>query len=140
KRVHLELGGKAPVIVFDDADLSKAVEWIRIGGYFNAGQDCTAATRVLAGPHIQEKLLADLVSSVKSLKVGDPLADDTEMGPQASVRHGVDQHSHPARQRDASRRLQAERLRQGHVGLLARGVHAAQARDGVPGLIWRPRR
>ena len=84
KRVHLELGGKAPVIVFDDADLSKAVEWIRIGGYFNAGQDCTAATRVLAGPHIQEKLLADLVSSVKSLKVGDPLADDTEMGPLVS--------------------------------------------------------
>ena len=84
KRVHLELGGKAPVIVFDDADLSKAVEWIRIGGYFNAGQDCTAATRVLAGPKIEESLLADLVSSVKSLKVGDPLAEDTEMGPLVS--------------------------------------------------------
>ena len=84
KRVHLELGGKAPVIVFDDADLTKAVEWIRIGGYFNAGQDCTAATRVLAGPKIEENLLADLVSSVKGLKVGDPLADDTEMGPLVS--------------------------------------------------------
>src|SRR3989449_7463397 len=48
KRVHLELGGKAPVIVFDDADLDKVVEWIKIGGYFNAGQDCTAATRVIA--------------------------------------------------------------------------------------------
>ena len=84
KRVHLELGGKAPVIVFDDANLEKAVEWIRIGGYFNAGQDCTAATRVIASPQIEENLLADLVSSVKSLKVGDPMADDTEMGPLVS--------------------------------------------------------
>jgi 1-pyrroline dehydrogenase len=81
KRVHLELGGKAPVIVFDDADLAKVVEWIRISGYFNAGQDCTAATRVIAGPHIHEKLLADLVPAVSSLKVGDPMSEDTEMGP-----------------------------------------------------------
>src|SRR5881296_423772 len=81
KRVHLELGGKAPVVVFDDADLDRVVEWIKIGGYFNAGQDCTAATRVIAGPKIHEKLLGDLVPAVKSLRVGDPLADDTEMGP-----------------------------------------------------------
>jgi len=84
KRVHLELGGKAPVVVFDDADLEKVVEWIKIGGYFNAGQDCTAATRVIAGPKIEEKLLADLVPAVKALKVGDPLAEDTEMGPLVS--------------------------------------------------------
>src|SRR6059058_314689 len=84
KRVHLELGGKAPVIVFDDADLEKVVEWIRIGGYFNAGQDCTAATRVIAGPHIHEKLLGDLVPAVHSLRVGDPMSDDTEMGPLVS--------------------------------------------------------
>src|SRR6266581_6365313 len=84
KRVHLELGGKAPVIVFDDADLEKVVEWIKIGGYFNAGQDCTAATRVIAGPQIHEKLLGDLVPAVHGLKVGDPLADDTEMGPLVS--------------------------------------------------------
>src|SRR6266567_7126263 len=84
KRVHLELGGKAPVIVFDDADLEKVVEWIRIGGYFNAGQDCTAATRVIAGPQIEEKLLADLVPAIKGLRVGDPLDDDTEMGPLVS--------------------------------------------------------
>jgi 1-pyrroline dehydrogenase len=84
KRVHLELGGKAPVIVFDDADLEKVVEWIRIGGYFNAGQDCTAATRVIAGPHIHEKLLGDLVPAVSSLKVGDPMSGDTEMGPLVS--------------------------------------------------------
>jgi 1-pyrroline dehydrogenase len=84
KRVHLELGGKAPVIVFDDADPEKVVEWIRIGGYFNAGQDCTAATRVIAGPHIHDKLLGDLVPAVESLKVGDPLAEETEMGPLVS--------------------------------------------------------
>jgi len=84
KRVHLELGGKAPVIVFDDADLEKVVEWIRIGGYFNAGQDCTAATRVIAGPQIHDKLLGDLVPAVESLKVGDPLAEETEMGPLVS--------------------------------------------------------
>ena len=84
KRVHLELGGKAPVIVFDDADLDKVVEWVKIGGYFNAGQDCTAATRVLAGPRIHEKLLGDLVPAVKALRVGDPLAGDTEMGPLVS--------------------------------------------------------
>src|SRR5437660_12447480 len=81
KRVHLELVGKAPVIVFDDADLEKVVEWIKIGRYFNAGQDCTAATRVLAGPNIHEKLLGDLVPVVSGIKVGDHLSADTEMGP-----------------------------------------------------------
>ena len=84
KRVHLELGGKAPVIVFDDADLEKVVEWIKIGGFFNAGQDCTAATRVIAGPRIFDNLLGDLVTAVESLKVGDPKSDDTEMGPLVS--------------------------------------------------------
>src|SRR6266568_791507 len=84
KRVHLELGGKAPVVVFDDADLEKVVEWIKIAGYFNAGQDCTAATRVIAGPQIHEKLLGNLVPAVSSLKVGDPMSEDTEMGPLVS--------------------------------------------------------
>ena len=84
KRVHLELGGKAPVVVFDDADLDAVVEGIKIGGFFNAGQDCTAATRVIAGPKIFDKLLSDLVPAVESLKVGDPKADDTEMGPLVS--------------------------------------------------------
>src|SRR4029077_15317979 len=89
KRVPLELGGKAPVIVFDDADLEKVVEWIKIGGFFNAGQDCTAATRVIAGPKINDKLLGDLVSAVSSLKVGDPMADDTERGPLVSEEQAV---------------------------------------------------
>ncbi len=81
KRVHLELGGKAPVIVFDDADLEQVVEGIKVGGFFNAGQDCTAATRVIAGPGIFDNLLADLVPAVGSLNVGDPGSEDTEMGP-----------------------------------------------------------
>ena len=81
KKVHLELGGKAPVVVFDDASLESSVEWIKIAGYFNSGQDCTAATRVLAGPAIYEKLLSELVPAVESMQVGDPLDEDTEMGP-----------------------------------------------------------
>ena len=89
KRVHLELGGKAPVVVFDDADVDLVVEGIKIGGFFNAGQDCTAATRVIAGPHIHEKLLAGLVPAIKGLKVGDPRSEDTEMGPLVSEEQAV---------------------------------------------------
>jgi acyl-CoA reductase-like NAD-dependent aldehyde dehydrogenase len=81
KRVHLELGGKAPVVIFDDADLEQVVEGVRVAGFFNAGQDCTAATRLIAGPRIHENLLADLVSAVESMQVGDPLDEETEMGP-----------------------------------------------------------
>jgi 1-pyrroline dehydrogenase len=80
KRVHLELGGKAPVVVFDDADLSAVVEGIKVAGYFNSGQDCTAACRVLAGPRVYDDLLSDLVPAVESIKLGDPFSDDTEMG------------------------------------------------------------
>jgi betaine-aldehyde dehydrogenase len=80
KRVHLELGGKAPVIVFDDADLESAVEWVKIAGFFNSGQDCTAATRVLAGGAVYDKFLSELVPQVESINVGDPTSEDTEMG------------------------------------------------------------
>src|SRR6186997_1877173 len=82
KRVHLELGGKAPVLVFDDADPAAVAEGIKIAGYWNSGQDCTAATRVLAGPKIHDKLLDELVPMVESLHVGDPAeGDEIEMGP-----------------------------------------------------------
>jgi 1-pyrroline dehydrogenase len=82
KRVHLELGGKAPVIVFDDADPEAAAEVIKNAGYWNSGQDCTAASRVIAGPKIYEKLLGDLVPAVESLNVGDPgESEDVEVGP-----------------------------------------------------------
>jgi 1-pyrroline dehydrogenase len=82
KRVHLELGGKAPVVVFDDADPGAVAEAIKIGGYWNSGQDCTAASRVVAGPKIYDKLLEELVPAVESLHVGDPAeGDEIEMGP-----------------------------------------------------------
>jgi 1-pyrroline dehydrogenase len=82
KRVHLELGGKAPVIVFDDADPAQVAEAIKIAGYWNSGQDCTAASRVVAGPKIYDKLLEQLVPAVESLHVGDPAeGDEIEMGP-----------------------------------------------------------
>jgi 1-pyrroline dehydrogenase len=82
KRVHLELGGKAPVLVFDDADPAAVAEGIKIAGYWNSGQDCTAASRVVAGPKIYDKLLEALVPAVESLHVGDPAeGDEIEMGP-----------------------------------------------------------
>jgi betaine-aldehyde dehydrogenase/aminobutyraldehyde dehydrogenase len=80
KRVHLELGGKAPMVVFDDADPAAVAAGIRLAGYWNSGQDCTAGSRVIAGPKIYDKLLEELVPQVESLKVGDPLNDETEMG------------------------------------------------------------
>jgi aminobutyraldehyde dehydrogenase len=82
KRVHLELGGKAPVVVFDDAEPAQVAEAIKIAGYWNSGQDCTAASRVMAGPKIYDKLLEELVPAVESMQVGDPAeGEEIEMGP-----------------------------------------------------------
>jgi betaine-aldehyde dehydrogenase len=81
KRVHLELGGKAPVIVFDDADLDEAAEAISVAGYFNAGQDCTAATRVLASPGIHDDFVAALTEQAKNTKTGGPEDEDVLYGP-----------------------------------------------------------
>jgi 1-pyrroline dehydrogenase len=86
KRVHLELGGKAPVVVFDDADVSKVVETLKFASYTNTGQDCTASCRVVAGSGIYEDLLAELVPAVESIKVGDIYDETVEMGPLVSER------------------------------------------------------
>ncbi len=86
KRTHLELGGKAPVIVFDDADLTAVVEGLKVFGYYNAGQDCTAACRVYAGAKVHDKLVAELTSAVKSIKVGLQDEPDVEIGPLISDR------------------------------------------------------
>jgi betaine-aldehyde dehydrogenase len=81
KRTHLELGGKAPVIVFDDADLEEAAEAIAVAGYFNAGQDCTAATRVLAAPGIHDDFVAAITEQAKNTRTGSPEDGDVDYGP-----------------------------------------------------------
>jgi betaine-aldehyde dehydrogenase len=81
KRVHLELGGKAPVIVFDDADIASAAQSIAEAGYFNAGQDCTAATRVLAGPGVHDDFVAALTEAAKGIRTGMPDDEDVLYGP-----------------------------------------------------------
>jgi betaine-aldehyde dehydrogenase len=120
KRTHLELGGKAPVIVFDDADVEAAAEAIAIAGYFNAGQDCTAATRVLASPGVVDDLAGALAAQAKNTRTGMP--DD------ADVLYGPLNNAH-----------QLERV----GGFLARlpdhaQVLAGGARHGDRGYFWQP--
>jgi aminobutyraldehyde dehydrogenase len=85
KRTHLELGGKAPVIVFDDADIDAVVSGVRTFGYYNAGQDCTAACRLYAGAKVYDRLVADLSSAVSTIKSGLQTAAGVEMGPLISA-------------------------------------------------------
>ncbi|HVY19101.1 MAG TPA: gamma-aminobutyraldehyde dehydrogenase [Bauldia sp.] len=86
KRTHLELGGKAPVIIFDDADISAVVEGVRVFGYANAGQDCTAACRIYAGAKVYDKLVADLSSSVATIAYDLPDDTKNEIGPLISAK------------------------------------------------------
>ena len=86
-RTHLELGGKAPVIVFDDADVDAVVAGLRAFSFYNAGQDCTAACRVYAGAKIHDKLVADLTSAAASLRVGSQKEPGVEMGPLITAQH-----------------------------------------------------
>jgi betaine-aldehyde dehydrogenase len=86
KRVHLELGGKAPVVVFDDVDMATAMETIAGTGYYNAGQDCTAATRVLAAKGVYDDVVAGLAEQAQAQVVGDTLSADTTLGPLNSAR------------------------------------------------------
>jgi acyl-CoA reductase-like NAD-dependent aldehyde dehydrogenase len=84
KRVHLELGGKAPVIVFDDADISAVVENLAESAYYNSGQDCTAPCRILAGPGVHDDFVSGLTEAVKGIATGDPHDPDVAMGPVVS--------------------------------------------------------
>ena len=86
KRVHLELGGKAPMVVLDDADPATVAEAIKIGGYFNSGQDCTASSRILVSRKIYDDVVSETVKAVESMSVGDPSTDDDiGMGPVISA-------------------------------------------------------
>jgi betaine-aldehyde dehydrogenase len=120
KRVHLELGGKAPVIVFDDADLSKAAEDIAIAGYFNAGQDCTAATRVLVAPRIADEFADALAEQARGTHTGPPSDTEALYGPLNNA-------------------AQLDRV----AGLVGRlpdhaSVLAGGSRDGDRGYFWQP--
>ena len=120
KRTHLELGGKAPVIVFDDADIENAAENIAVAGYFNAGQDCTAATRVLVGPRVHDDFAAALAEQAKNTKTGLPDDADILYGPLNN-----------ANQLDRVGGF-FERLPD-HASVLAGG-----ARQGERGYFWQP--
>jgi aminobutyraldehyde dehydrogenase len=87
KKVHLELGGKAPVVIFDDADMDLVIPGIKLAGFANSGQDCTAACRLYASQRIYDKLLSGLVPAVQSLRVGDIKDEATNMGPVISAEH-----------------------------------------------------
>jgi betaine-aldehyde dehydrogenase len=120
KRVHLELGGKAPVIVFDDADLGQAAEDIAVAGYFNAGQDCTAATRVLVGPKVADEFADALAEQARGTRTGPPSDTDALYGPLNNA-------------------SQLDRV----GGLLSRlpdhaRVLAGGAREGDRGYFWQP--
>jgi len=122
KRTHLELGGKAPVIVYGDADLGAVVEGIRTFGYYNAGQDCTAACRVYAEKSIYDKLVADLSSAVSTIRYNDPDDTKNEIGPLISER-----------QRDRVASFVQRALDTGHIELATGGA----VPEG-PGFFYQP--
>jgi betaine-aldehyde dehydrogenase len=115
KRAHLELGGKAPVIVFDDADIAAAAEGIAGAGYFNAGQDCTAATRVLAGPGVHDEFVAALSEQARNTKTGMPDDENILYGPLNNANQ-LDRVSGMVDRLPDHARLEAGGQRQGEVG------------------------
>ncbi len=126
KRTHLELGGKAPVVVFDDADIGAVVEGLRAFGYYNAGQDCTAACRIYAGKKVYDNLVADLTAAVSTIKLG--LEDDSqnEIGPLISLR-----------QRDRVASF-VERARELNHVQITTGGSVMPGPDGDGGFYYRP--
>ena len=122
KRTHLELGGKAPVIVFDDADLAAVVESVKAFGYYNAGQDCTAACRVYAGKKIYDKLVAELAAAAKTLKFNQPNDEENDIGPLIS-----------ARQRSRVSSFVERALEGKHIAIAAGGKQA-----GARGFFYEP--
>jgi aminobutyraldehyde dehydrogenase len=125
KRTHMELGGKAPVIVLDDADIASVVEGVRTFGYYNAGQDCTAACRIYAGEKIYERLVADLSSAVSGIQAGTQQEIGVEMGPLIS-----------ARQRDRVASFVDRASQLSHVEITAGG--SAGIGGGNKGFFYKP--
>lgn len=107
KRTHFELGGKAPVLVFDDADLEAAAETIAEAGCYNAGQDCTAACRVYVQTSAHDRFLSLLEAAIRRLRVGEPLADDTTLGPLITRRQRDRVDGFVARARDGGAEIVA---------------------------------
>jgi 1-pyrroline dehydrogenase len=122
KKVHLELGGKAPVVIFDDADLALVTSVLKFAGFANSGQDCTAACRVYASDKIYDRLLADLVPAVESIQMGPIMDESTALGPLVS-----------ARQRDRVVGFVDRAQERGHMRVLTGGSVA----EG-PGFYYRP--
>jgi betaine-aldehyde dehydrogenase len=130
KRTHLELGGKAPVLVFDDVDIEQAVEGITTGGYFNGGQDCTAATRVLSQAGVYEEFLAAMTESVRNTKTGyDPDDDDIVYGPINNANQLAHVSGLVDRAPDHARVLAGGR-RQGSTGFFYEPTLVADLRQG----------
>lgn len=100
KHVHLELGGKAPSIILDDADPASVAESLKWASFWNAGQDCSAATRIIVTEKNYEKILEALISTIKTLKVGDPSVDNTEMGPLTHSKHFINVTNHVHRSQE----------------------------------------
>ncbi|HWE08994.1 MAG TPA: aminobutyraldehyde dehydrogenase [Solirubrobacteraceae bacterium] len=130
-RVHLELGGKAPVIALDDADVPALVDAVRLASFFNAGQDCTAATRIIATPGVYDEILERLVPAVRSLRLGDPLADESaELGPVISSAQRERVLGYVARAAEAGARIACGGGRWGERGFFVEPtVIAAPAQD-----------
>lgn len=122
KRTHLELGGKAPVVVFDDADVAEVVEGLRAFGYYNAGQDCTAACRIYAGRKVYDTLVADLTASVSTIQLGNEDDTTNEIGPLISLR-----------QRDRVASFVERAREQGHIEVTTGGEAFGQG-----GFYYRP--
>ncbi len=122
KRTHLELGGKAPVIVYDDADLSAVVDGVRAFGYYNAGQDCTAACRIYAGSKIHDRLVADLTSAVSSIRYNQADDAENEIGPLISQR-----------QRDRVSSFVERAAEKDHMEITTGG-----AKPNAPGFFYQP--
>lgn len=129
RRVHLELGGEAPFVVFDDADLEAAVHGVVAGALINTGRDCTAATRAYVQRPRYDAFVSGVADLMGTVRLGDPFDERTDQGPLVSPAQQQRVAGFVDRARSAGAKVQALGFRQGHVRPLLRGVHQRQTRD-----------